>query len=416
MHPFVADLRAGARALVLGMLAAQAAALAATPLLTRLYSPAQFGEYALFLSLLATLAPIAALRFDAALPLAADDGDAMALFKTGIAATLVLALLVWLITASGLGPLWPGHAPRAEFATAARWLPLGLALTGAFQLGAAWQVHGGRAQRAALGRATQGIGTASAQVGLGASGTTAAGLFLGDVLGRALSALAVMPPTSHLRAATASPGLLRTASRYRGFATVASGAALLNAMNAALPVFVIGTTSGTVATGLYLLAQRVASLPATLLSSAVSQVIAVQLARTAPGAARVALFDATVRDVLRTALAPAIAIGILAPLVFGPVFGAEWRDAGSLATALAPFYLAQVLSASTISAVDVLELHGQRVLRELLFTVSALAVLSLGFSRDWPLTTVVAAFSAFGVLFYCFSLLWIRMRLARTVQ
>jgi O-antigen/teichoic acid export membrane protein len=395
------------------MFAAQVAAFAATPLLTRLYSPAQFGVYALFLSLLSTFAPIAALRFDAALPLATDDDEASAILRAGLAATLVMGLLALLATGLPLDVWWRGDAATGDVAIAMKWLPLGLLLTGAFQVGAAWRVRANRADRAALGRAAQGLGAATGQATLGLVGSTVPGLPLGDVIGRALSCLIVLPAPTQLWGGPRTHGLLDTARRYRGFATLASVAALLNAANSALPVFVIGSSLGTASTGLLLLAQRVASLPSTLLATAVSQVFAVQLARTPGGPARVALLDATLRDVLRTAIVPAAAIAALSPFAFAPAFGAEWRAAGTIATALVPFYLAQVLSASTITAVDVLQLHGERMLRELIFFAGSLSVLGAGLALGWSLPGVVAAFSAFGAVFYGGSLWWIRRRLAR---
>ena len=120
------------------------------------------------------------------------------------------------------------------------------------------------------------------------------------------------------------------------------------------------------------------------------------------------LFDTVLRDVLRTVLGPAIAIALLSPLAFAPAFGETWRQAGLVTSALVPFYILQTCSASTIAAVDVLRLHAQRVIREIVFLVGATAVLLATLRAGWSLPTIAMALSVFGCGFYIASLWWVR--------
>ena len=59
--------------LLSGSVTAQAITLAATPFLTRLYSPEQFGVLAVFLSMVSVFGVVGTLRFDNAIPLAKSD-------------------------------------------------------------------------------------------------------------------------------------------------------------------------------------------------------------------------------------------------------------------------------------------------------------------------------------------------------
>jgi hypothetical protein len=49
----------------------------ASPLLTRLYSPASFGAFTVFVSLLSVLSCVATLRYELAIPLPKDDDEAL---------------------------------------------------------------------------------------------------------------------------------------------------------------------------------------------------------------------------------------------------------------------------------------------------------------------------------------------------
>lgn len=407
------EMRADARTLASGMMVAQAAALLATPLLTRLYSPDSFGTYAYFLAAVATCAPVAALRFDAALPLTGSDVEAGAMVRIGLSASIATALFAAMTMVLGT-QLFSGQlAIGTPLGQAVRWLPVGILLAGAFQVGAAWEVRRAAVGRAAAGRAAQGLGTAAAQMLITPVGVLRHGLIVGDVLGRVVATLVVLPAA--LRAALSREARKATGAvylRYRGFGTFATGAALLNAVNAALPVLAVGYFLGVDETGRLLLAQRVAGLPTALLATAVSQAFAVHLARRPAGIARRSLFDATLRSVAMTSAVPFALIAAIAPIGFESIFGPQWRDAGSAAAILVPFYAAQLHSAATMTAVDVLQLHRQRLVRELLYLVGGISVLGLAGQFNLGFTVMLAALSGFGVCFYFGSLWWVRRRLA----
>lgn len=64
--------------LVGGTTGAQLLAVLAAPLLTRLYTPEDFGLLAVYASLLGLIAVIASLRYELAIPLPTDDTEAAA--------------------------------------------------------------------------------------------------------------------------------------------------------------------------------------------------------------------------------------------------------------------------------------------------------------------------------------------------
>src|SRR5690606_18601393 len=117
-------LRAGPFARAVATLAgatavAQAISLAASPLLTRLYTPDDFGIASVFVSFLSLAVGVSALRYGLAIPLPEDDAVARGLLTISLscvlATTLALAVVVagfgygiveW-FNAPGLGPfLW----------------------------------------------------------------------------------------------------------------------------------------------------------------------------------------------------------------------------------------------------------------------------------------------------------------------
>ena len=79
--------------LLLGSAAAQAIPLLLGPLLTRLYSPEEFGRFQLFASVATNLAVLGCGRYEFALPLARDEAEAQALRRLCLRLLMALTLL-----------------------------------------------------------------------------------------------------------------------------------------------------------------------------------------------------------------------------------------------------------------------------------------------------------------------------------
>ena len=89
----------GVRVLVGGTVGLQVLTLLAAPLLTRLYSPEDFGLLAVYASVLALIGVISSLRYELAVPLPEDDVEAanvatLSLILVGLSA-LLTGVLAW---------------------------------------------------------------------------------------------------------------------------------------------------------------------------------------------------------------------------------------------------------------------------------------------------------------------------------
>ena len=107
-----------------GAALAQALPLLFAPLLTRLYTPADFGVLAVFVAWLSNLAVVATARYDMAVVLPSDDADAARLMRLALLINTALCALCLLL-------FWPWHQAIAgalgqpALAPWLPWLPLG---------------------------------------------------------------------------------------------------------------------------------------------------------------------------------------------------------------------------------------------------------------------------------------------------
>ena len=81
-----------------GTVIAQAIPIIISPILTRIYSPEQFGTFALYMSIAGSIAIISALRYEMSIMLPEKDGDAVNVLSL----SLIIVLLISLLTLIGI--------------------------------------------------------------------------------------------------------------------------------------------------------------------------------------------------------------------------------------------------------------------------------------------------------------------------
>ena len=312
--------------LVAGGALAQALPLLLGPLLTRLFSPPDFGHYHLFAAVAANLAVVACARYEFALPLAADADEAQALRVLA----LRIAALVTVACAVGAAGWWAWS--REHWVV---WLPLAVASAGLVSLATLWATREQRFSALAASRVLQYGGAALAQAAAGVLGWGVTGLVVAPIAATLLATLALRLPLGS--AGLRWHALAAVARRHRQFPLLNTPHAFLGALQDTASVALIAASLGPAAAGFWGLSLRYLKAPATLVGSAVSQALYPKLA--AAGARPTLAARQALRRVMAAlaALALALVAGLwaLAPWAFAALFGEPWRAAGELARALA---------------------------------------------------------------------------------
>ena len=325
--------------LVAGGAIAQALPLLLGPWLTRLYTPQQFGVYHLFAAVSANLAVVACARYEFALPLVADAGDAAAL------RALCLRVLAGVTLASALaGAIWFALSSNGWTA----WLPVAVTVLGWLSLATLWATRAQAYRALAIARVVQYGGASLAQAGAALLGAGVQGLIVAPIAAAAAAAAVLRLPLNDV--APPAPDRWRAlARRFRDFPLLNTPHAFMGALQDTVSIAMIAAWQGPVAAGFWGLSLRYLKAPATLVGGAVSQALYPQLA--AHGAAvdhdaeahaplRVTREGrAAVRRVMAGLAAIAVPLVLLlwafAPWAFERLFGADWRGAGELARTLA---------------------------------------------------------------------------------
>ncbi|HEX2248941.1 MAG TPA: oligosaccharide flippase family protein [Gemmatimonadales bacterium] len=382
-----------------GTALAQLAVVLSAPVLTRLYTPAEFGTLAVYSSVLSVLLVVASLRYESAIPLPAEDDQAASLLALTLAVlagmTVVVAVLVWLF---GVSAARAANVPELGLYRAL--IPLGFLGAGAYQLLALWAIRRSRFRPVARTRVGQGVGQVVTQVTLGALGTGTPGLLLGDVVGRVAGsgALAVQLLGERPFRRVTGASLRAMAYRYRRFPLVTTWAGILNIGSLQLPAVVFSAGFGAAAAGLYALSFKMLVAPTMLLGQAVGDVF---LSRAAPSVREPErlrqLTERTAITLFACGLPAFGSVALGGPQLFAIILGNEWETAGRYAQILSPWFVVWLVSSPLSRLLSVREWQ----LSALAFTgfefLLRLGALLIGVHRDSPLLAV-ALLSASGVI------------------
>ena len=303
------------------------------PIITRLYSPADFGALGLFSSILAILAIAGGFRYDIALPLAKNDEDAANLFIFFLlllsVTTICLSLIIFLF---GDNLLSFFHIESLK--------PYGiLLLIGFFGISfygglTSWVSRRRDYTRITHTRIYQSIGGSGSKIILGFFSTGPLGLLIGTLLSQVMgigTLVRYMWENDRAYFTTLSfSRMAENARRYIQFPLFSFPAAVINALALQLPVFMLTAIYGLQIVGMYSLAYSLLIVSSSLISSAMAQVFYAEVSNMMRENSNKIkeLYVATTRKLLVLGL-PLIGIPcLLAPFLFPLIFGEVWKEAG----------------------------------------------------------------------------------------
>lgn len=335
--------------LAAGSGAAKAVGTLSIPIVTRLYTPEQYGLFTLFLSATAMLTPLASLRYSAALPLARREGTAAALLMACLG-LLVLSLAVM----AGLFGLWSDQLfALASVPSLAPIWPLLVAAVGTaglYEILTNWAVrqHGFRSM--AKAEVAQSLLGGALKIGLALASMQRIGLLAGHLAAQFFSSL-MLGKVAWQEVGGRIRRLKRRAvwlvlARYADFPKFRLPSQLLLIFSQQAPVFFIGALYGSASAGQLGLALVALAVPLTLIGQTTGQAFYGEIARL--GRHKPLEIQRITRGVtkrmLLLGLAPTLVLMLAGPWMFPLFFGARWHDAGLFASILSIYLLAQFVA------------------------------------------------------------------------
>jgi O-antigen/teichoic acid export membrane protein len=395
----------GVSVLVGGTASAQILLVLAAPLLTRLYKPEDFGLLAVYASLLALIGVVSSLRYELAIPLPEDDGEAanvaaLSLILVG-ASTVLTGILVAL-----LGPVIADALGVPGLSSYLWLLPVGVLMSGAYTVFNYWAIRTKRFSTIASTKLRQAIATIAIQLAAFKLGIIA--LLFGQVAGQGVGTTALGRPALDSAGfkQVSWGGIWRAAGRYRRFPIFSTWGGFVDTASTRLPMIFLFGVFGASAAGFLSIAERVLHMPASLLGGAIHQVFL----SNAPEANRMGELRLLVQKVssklIHIGLPPAVLIFLVGPDLFSLAFGESWRQAGVFASWMIPWIYFQFISSPLSMIFAVVEKMEQSLMWQFMLLVSNILALAIGISINDLLMTIIML-SVFNSSLYIILLIWI---------
>lgn len=398
---FTGEFNRNVLTLVTGTGLAQVIPLAVTPILARIYSPEQFGVFALVIAVASSLSVIASGRYELAIMLPRKDVDAANL-------AVMSMILNFFVSCLLLVTVWLFHEPILQALgnrSISPWLycvPAAVLLNGIYLNLNYWSNRKKLYFLMANRRVVQSGGTAAAQLGLGLLEAGAGGLVVGNISGQAL-AVGMMAKMVHRQ----SPQLWRSidrrkmwalAKRYKNCVKYLVPAHTLSAVSTQFPAIFINATFGLAASGLYMLAERVVGSPLSLVSGSIADVFRQQISQCyLAGKNCRREFLSTLKKLIVIATPPFVILVLFAPTLFATLFGEKWRASGEYAQLMCPMFFLRFIS-NPLSAVAII---AQKNGYELLWQGGVLLLLAVAGSAHYFLALEAKEFIVAFMIIYC---------------
>lgn len=392
----------------------QAITVLISPILTRIYSPDDFGVFGVYASILGVITAVAILRYDYAIPLPEDDETAANVLALCFMLLLGITVVSWFVI-QGLGRQIVAWANASDLERYLWLLPLGMLGAGVYKILNYWAVRKRNFVRIARTRISRGVARAALQVGAGFANSGPLGLMLGQLAGEtagsvSLGLAAWRKNHSPFKSITLQ-GIRKGGWRYRRFPLFSSWASLINRLGIYLPQLLFASFYGIEVAGWFVLGQQVIESPLNLVGDSVAQVYfgeAALLSKTNPSSMK--------RQFLRLTLGLALTGGLLivgicalAPLFFTIVFGPAWKTAGQYVQLFGLMYAVRFVVVPLSHILSILERQELQLswdgMRLILVVGALLASKNLGFPHfhavmTYSLSMSIAYVGLWGISWY----------------
>lgn len=328
--------------LMTGTAVAQAIPIAISPILTRIYTPEDFGVFALFVAIISILGNIANARYELAIMLPKKDEDAINIFALGFIITCVISIFI-LILVVIFNDYFTTLLGNDEIGFWLYFVPIAVFFSGMYNV--LNYFNNRRKNYKDLRNATilKSIVLAIVQLSIGFIKNGASGLISGQLLSNMFANMKLAKnilKDKVLVSKISKVKMLALAKRYKDFPKLNLPSELSNVINSNMPILLIPKLFSIGFSGYFFLAQKIVSIPSTLIASSISQVYFQKLSENKKNRIiNFPFFIKTFKKLFFVALFIGILVYFTSPYFFEIVFGQNWIISGEIAQYLVLIFI-----------------------------------------------------------------------------
>mgnify|MGYP002831781754 CR=1 FL=1 len=342
---------------------AQAIPIAISPILTRIYTPEDFGLFALFLAITNIIGSVANGRYELAIMLPEKDEDAINTAALGFIISSILSILI-LISVIFFNEFFVNLIGNEEIGFWLYFVPITVFLLGLWNVLNYYNNRKKNYKDLRNAHIIRSIVLASTHLIIGFMKSGVTGLISGEIFSK-LSAnsrlLKNILTDKLLISKITKRKMINMAKRYKNFPMISLPSSFTTELYSNLFSVLLSSLYNVALLGHYYMAQRVLGLPSALLGVSIGQVFfqSAVKEKEKTGQARI-IFKSTVKKLFLIALPFFVALFFIVEDLFAFVFGENWRVAGTYSQILIPIFFVRLLATpvSMINTVFERQIYG----------------------------------------------------------
>jgi len=332
--------------LMTGTAIAQAIPIAISPILTRLYSPEDFGVFAVFVAVTSVLSVISTGRYEQVVMLPQSDEDAANIVILSLFISVVLSLILFMIVM-----IWndsiTGILGNPEISNWLYLIPFSVLSMSAYNTFNYWLNRQKSFKNISATKIAQGSVTATGQFVFGYYGTGHTGLIGSYIVGWLIAFFLAVKLFKYKLYKIRLSTIMAQAKLYKNYPSTSAPGSLLDCATGQAPVFFITKGYEAATVGFFSLAGRVLFAPAIFIGLAIGQVFFQKISSLMHGDRKQILSEviSTSKQLAIVALVIFIPFMMFGEELFALIFGDKWRIAGSYVVILSPaFFIRFIVS------------------------------------------------------------------------
>jgi lipopolysaccharide exporter len=389
--------------LATGTGSSQIVGILAAPVIARLFSPAAFGDAAVFTSITAVIGIIVCLRYELAIMLPEKDELAINVLALSLMFVLVITSLTALLAFAGRKMIVRSLGAE-DFNIYLTLAPIAVLLGGIFLALRSWSI---RKKKFGLLSTAQALTTtigALAQICFGFMGyTTGQALIIAGLIGLAISDLALVFGCwrkSHTVFAHVCWQSIRYAvTRFVRFPKYGTTSAVLNTLSWQSPAFFLAVFFSPAVVGEYSLGNRLLRVPMNLIGINIASVFFQRASEAKQQGTLAKSVAETFRYLVALTLFPCLLLTFIGKDLFLVVFGPKWTEAGVYSQILSVWVCFWFISSPLSMILEVLEEQALELKINILVLGSRVLSLLAGGLIGSP-RVALGLFAATGVIVY----------------
>ncbi|MDZ7795659.1 MAG: oligosaccharide flippase family protein [Candidatus Marinimicrobia bacterium] len=327
--------------LMTGTTIAQAIPVAISPILTRLYTPEDFGVAALYMAIATIIGSVATARYELAIMLPEKDDDALNIAALGlyIATILSVFLLILVIT---FNQAICNLLNNDEISFWLYFLPFSVFFIGLFNVLQYYNNRKKQYRDIAKANVYKAVTSAIVRLSVVFLKPGPTGLISGQITSQIAANTKLLLNTiknKNLKSIISKDNIKLLAKRYVDFPKYATPAVLANTSSYQLTNILISSFYSVATLGYYSIVQRILGMPTTLIGNAIGQVFYQQASDEKIKTGKsLKTYKSTVKKLIFIGLPIFGTLIFFIEDIFVFVFGEEWRIAGKYAQILLPMF------------------------------------------------------------------------------